>query len=86
MQHPVRPQPLTVGETLRPDHDRHEKRGERVRQRDGVVGSRLGKGQMLLHPPGESDLAQKGDETGQTAKGRNRLGRLIQNQFGIAEE
>lgn len=57
-----------------------------MRQRDGVVGSRLGKGQMLLHLPGETDLAQKGNETGQTTEGRDRLGRFVQNQLGLAKK
>ena len=57
-----------------------------MRQRDGVVGSRFGKRQMVLHLPGEANLPQKGNETGQTTEGRNRLGRFVQNQLGIAKE
>jgi len=45
-----------------------------MRQRNGVVGRGFGKGQMLLHLPGEADLAQEGDETGQTAERRNGFG------------
>ena len=86
VQNAIRPQPLAVGEALRPGNDRHQKGRKRMRQRDGVVGSRFGKGQMLLHLPGQADLAQEGNETGQTAEGRNRLGRLVQNQLGIAKE
>ena len=45
-----------------------------MRQRDGVVGSRFGKRQMLLHLAGEADLPQKGNETGQPAEGEMALG------------
>jgi hypothetical protein len=41
---------------------------------------------MRLHLPGKADLAQEGDEAGQTAKGRNCLGSFVQNQLGFAEE
>jgi hypothetical protein len=41
---------------------------------------------MLLHLSGEPDLAQEGDDISQPAEGRNRLGRFVQNQLGIAEE
>jgi len=41
---------------------------------------------MLLHLPGKADLVEEGDETGQTAEGRDRLGRFVQNQLGFAEE
>jgi hypothetical protein len=55
-------------------------------QRNGIVGSRFGKREMLLHLPDKADLAEEGDEAGQAAKGRNRLGRFVQNQLGFAEE
>ena len=55
-------------------------------QRDGVVGSRLGKRQVAWHFLGETDLTQEGDETGEAAKRRARLGRFVQHQLGIAEE
>jgi len=86
VQNPIRPQPLAVGKTLRPDQDRHQKCRERMRQWNGVVGSRLGKGQMLLHLPGKADLPQKGNETGQTTERGDGLGCFLQNQLGIAEE
>ena len=86
VQDAIGPQPLAVGESLRPDHHRHQKPRQRMGQRDGIVGSRFGKGQMLLHLPGETNLPQKGNETGQAAEGRNRLGRFVQNQLGFAEE
>jgi len=86
VQNPVRPQPLAVGKTLRAAHDRHHKRSQRVGQRDGVVGDGGGKGQVSLHLSGEPNLTQERNKTGQTSKGRDRLGRFIQNQLGIAEE
>ncbi len=57
VQNPIRPQPLAVGEALRPDHDRHQKGRERMRQRNGVVGSRFGKGQMSVAPARRSRSA-----------------------------
>ena len=51
-----RPQPLAVGETLRPDHDGHRERRERMGQRDGVVGRGFGKGQVALHFLGEKPI------------------------------
>jgi hypothetical protein len=86
VQHPVRPEPFAVGKTLRAAHDGHHKRGQRVGRRDGVVGNGFGKGQVLLHLSGEPNLTQERDETGQTAKRRNGLGRFVQNQLGIAKE
>jgi len=85
-QDAIRPQPFTVSETLRADHHRHQKRRERMRQRDGVVGSRFGKRQMLLHLAGEADLPQKGNETGQPTEGGDGLGRFVQNQLGIGKD
>ncbi len=38
VQDVVSPQPFTMGEALRPDHHRHQEGGERVGQRNGVVG------------------------------------------------
>ena len=55
-------------------------------QRHGDVGSRFGKGEMCWHLPGKADPAPGGDEAGQTAKGRNRLGRFVQNQLGFPAE
>jgi hypothetical protein len=79
-------QPFAVGEALRPDHDGHQERRERMRQRDGFVGRRFGKRQMLLHLPGKTNLAEEGDEAGQPAEGRNRLGRFVQNHLGFAKQ
>ena len=70
------------GETLGAAHHGHHERGERVRPRDGVVGSRFRKGQMFLHLAGPADLAQERDEAGQTVKGRDRLRSFVQNQLG----
>jgi hypothetical protein len=75
-----------VSEALRAHHDGHQEGGERMSQRDGVVGSGFGKGQMLLHLPREIDLAQEGNETGQAAEGGNGFGRFIQKQLGLAKE
>ena len=68
VQDAIGPQPLAAGETLRPRHHRHRKRRERMGQRDGIVGSRLGKGQMLWHLPGETNPAREENGTGQTAE------------------
>ena len=75
-----------MGETPGSRHHRDDKRGERVGQRKGVVGGRRGEGQVLLHLLGVADLPQEGDEGGQPAEGRNGLGRLLQNELGLAEE
>ena len=69
VQDAIGPQPLAVGEALGADHDRHQKRAQRVSQRDGVVGGRFGEGQPLLHLAGKTNLAEEGNETGQAAEG-----------------
>ena len=86
VQDPVRAQPLAVGEALGTRHHRHHKRRERMRQRNGVVGSRLGKRHGALHLAGKTNLAEERNETGQPAKRRDGLGRFRQNQLGIAEK
>lgn len=79
-------QPFTMGEPPSPHHDGHQERRQRMRQRNGVVGGRFGERQMLLNFAGEAGLAREGDEAGQTAEGRNRLGRFVQNQLGFPKE
>jgi hypothetical protein len=54
--------------------------------RNGVVGRRFVKRQMLLHLPSKANLPEEGDETGQPPEGRNRLGRFSQNQLGFPKE
>ena len=86
VEHALGPQPFRVGEAPRPHDDGQEKGGECMSQRDGVVGGGLGEGQMLLHLPGQPDLTEEGNETGQPANGGNGLGRFLQNQLGFAKE
>ena len=57
-----------------------------MRQRNGLVGLGFGKRQMLLHLPGKANLPEEGNETGQPAEGRNRLGGFVQNQLGFPKE
>ena len=86
VQDAVGPEPFAVGEALRADHHGHEEGDERVGQRDGVVGGRFGKRQTTLDLRGKADGAEEGDETGESAEGRDGLGRFVQNQLGIAKE
>jgi hypothetical protein len=57
-----------------------------MRQRDGVVGGGFGKRQVLLDFAGKTNLSQEGNEAVQSAEGRNRLGRFVQNQLGFAKK
>jgi hypothetical protein len=86
VQNPVGPQPLRMSKTLRAGHHRHHKGRQRVPQRDGIVGGRFRKGQKALHLASETNLAQKGNEAGQSSKRRDGLGRLFQYKLGMAKE
>jgi hypothetical protein len=56
-----------------------------MRQRDGIVESRLGKGHGSLDLAGEANLAEERNKTGQATKGCDCLGSFRQSQLGIAE-
>jgi hypothetical protein len=86
VQDPVGAQPLAMGKALGPGHHRQHKRGEGMRQRNGVVGSRLRKRHDLLHLAGKTDLPKERDETGQPPKGRDRLASFPQNHLGFAKK
>ena len=74
------------GRRVRPNHHRHQKNRERMRQRDGVVGRWFGKRQRLLRFAGEPDLSLERNQTDRPAKGQDRLGRFTKNQLGFPKK
>jgi len=62
MQDMVSPQPLAVGKTPSAHHDGHQESHQRMSQRNGIMGSRLLKGQGLLKLRSQADLIKEGDQ------------------------
>ena len=74
-----------VGEAPRPGKDPDDKRGERVRQGDGVGTGQL-PGQMRLHLRGKTALVEEGEEAGQAAEGGDGARRVGEFDFGFPEK